>query len=297
MRDSRVSSAGKFQSTHPARGATLPAQVLYFRLLFQSTHPARGATFLRGSTLLAHYNFNPRTPRGVRLAQLCVNMFKLNFNPRTPRGVRQVLDLAPGDAIQFQSTHPARGATSSFSTLNKRCKNFNPRTPRGVRREPSTASQGHSSISIHAPREGCDVNVKHHFYHPPKFQSTHPARGATWTFVRTRFPNSNFNPRTPRGVRQQTLPKSREFAWLNLLICTRGRRLSIRKQTRLCSMKLSFMLFGCEPAGEGVSSWTSHATKSKVRLEGRSAYSQSVRSSAHSDFPGNKSGGCPVRDP
>lgn len=108
---------------------------------------------------------------------------------------------------------------------------------------------------------------------------------------------SHFNPRTPRGVRQQTLPKSREFAWLNLLICTRGRRLSIRKQTRLCSMKLSFMLFGCEPAGEGVSSWTSHATKSKVRLEGRSAYSQSVRSSAHSDFPGNKSGGCPVRDP
>ena len=107
----------------------------------------------------------------------------------------------------------------------------------------------------------------------------------------------HFNPRTPRGVRQQTLPKSREFAWLNLLICTRGRRLSIRKQTRLCSMKLSFMLFGCEPAGEGVSSWTSHATKSKVRLEGRSAYSQSVRSSAHSDFPGNKSGGCPVRDP
>lgn len=109
--------------------------------------------------------------------------------------------------------------------------------------------------------------------------------------------NANFNPRTPRGVRQQTLPKSREFAWLNLLICTRGRRLSIRKQTRLCSMKLSFMLFGCEPAREGVSSWTSHATKSKVRLEGRSAYSQSVRSSAHSDFPGNKSGGCPVRDP
>ena len=81
----------------------------------------------------------------------------------------------------------------------------------------------------------------------------------------------DFNPRTPRGVRQQTLPKSREFAWLNLLICTRGRRLSIQKQTRLCSIKLSFMLFGCEPAGEGVSSWTSHATKSKVRLEGRSA--------------------------
>ena len=152
----------------------------------------------------------------------------------------------------FQSTHPARGATFGFCNCAIIQSNFNPRTPRGVRR-------------------GLDLVVGHVDLH--------------------------FNPRTPRGVRQQTLPKSREFAWLNLLICTRGRRLSIQKQTRLCSIKLSFMLFGCEPAGEGVSSWTSHATKSKVRLEGRSAYSQSVRSSAHSDFPGNKSGGCPVRDP
>ena len=173
---------------------------------------------------------------------------------------------------------------------------FNPRTPRGVR-----------------------LLLLFHSNHRGLFQSTHPARGATklrlfqvkQLIISIHAPREgcdkmpdiqrgrslNFNPRTPRGVRQQTLPKSREFAWLNLLICTRGRRLSIRKQTRLCSMKLSFMLFGCEPAGEGVSSWTSHATKSKVRLEGRSAYSQSVRSSAHSDFPGNKSGGCPVRDP
>ena len=175
-------------------------------------------------------------------------------------------------------------------------------------------------ISIHAPREGCDVRTRSPSWwasdfnpRTPRgvrrlksylslaldgeFQSTHPARGATALRAGEGHGPRHFNPRTPRGVRQQTLPKSREFAWLNLLICTRGRRLSIRKQTRLCSMKLSFMLFGCEPAGEGVSSWTSHATKSKVRLEGRSAYSQSVRSSAHSDFPGNKSGGCPVRDP
>ena len=151
-------------------------------------------------------------------------------------------------------------------------------------------------ISIHAPREGCDSLYSKMDYHTTYFNPRTPRGVRRKGRVRPLRP-MNFNPRTPRGVRQQTLPKSREFAWLNLLICTRGRRLSIRKQTRLCSMKLSFMLFGCEPAGEGVSSWTSHATKSKVRLEGRSAYSQSVRSSAHSDFPGNKSGGCPVRDP
>ena len=198
---------------------------------------------------------------------------------------------------------------------------FNPRTPRGVRLHIDHIMSEVGEISIHAPREGCDqmhdcYDTTYQIFqstHPArgatadeptsmldpsgKFQSTHPARGATLAPAFDKYVQGDFNPRTPRGVRQQTLPKSREFAWLNLLICTRGRRLSIRKQTRLCSMKLSFMLFGCEPAGEGVSSWTSHATKSKVRLEGRSAYSQSVRSSAHSDFPGNKSGGCPVRDP
>ena len=199
---------------------------------------------------------------------------------------------------QLISIHaPREGCDLTLDVeVGKHLVNFNPRTPRGVRlrtrrrhilrqRFQSThPARGATAlraclsepgmISIHAPREGCDQDHQKHSKH-----------------------YSDFNPRTPRGVRQQTLPKSREFAWLNLLICTRGRRLSIRKQTRLCSMKLSFMLFGCEPAGEGVSSWTSHATKSKVRLEGRSAYSQSVRSSAHSDFPGNKSGGCPVRDP
>ena len=174
-----------------------------------------------------------------------------NFNPRTPRGVRLGTILTTPMQSVFQSTHPARGATPSYWSCPPIMRDFNPRTPRGVR---------------------------------PYYLISDNTTG-------------NFNPRTPRGVRQQTLPKSREFAWLNLLICTRGRRLSIQKQTRLCSIKLSFMLFGCEPAGEGVSSWTSHATKSKVRLEGRSAYSQSARSSAHSDFPGNKSGDCPVRGP
>ena len=244
-----------------------------------------------------------------------------DFNPRTPRGVRRLksyLSLALDG--EFQSTHPARGATY-VGALQGIAGQFQSTHP--ARGATSEALQKCWSvvISIHAPREGCDgrqdrIKTSRNYFNPrtprgvrlrsgffglntEQFQSTHPARGATVRpdisiFTRRLY---NFNPRTPRGVRQQTLPKSREFAWLNLLICTRGRRLSIRKQTRLCSMKLSFMLFGCEPAGEGVSSWTSHATKSKVRLEGRSAYSQSVRSSAHSDFPGNKSGGCPVRDP
>ena len=249
------------------------------------------------------------------------DQYDYDFNPRTPRGVRPDALSTLQAENEFQSTHPARGATDGGTCRHTpdRCY-FNPRTPRGVRpiadymgiptgvisihapREGCDAEQPELmaaiKISIHAPREGCDSlfgisrNLRNIHFNPrtPRGVRRVPCFGAA-------NPLDYFNPRTPRGVRQQTLPKSREFAWLNLLICTRGRRLSIQKQTRLCSIKLSFMLFGCEPAGEGVSSWTSHATKSKVRLEGRSAYSQSARSSAHSDFPGNKSGDCPVRGP
>ena len=176
--------------------------------------------------------------------------------------------------VKFQSTHPARGATDWLDAVELI-----------------------EVISIHAPREGCDLLALRQLGQRLDFNPRTPRGVRPAISSASCASSSDFNPRTPRGVRQQTLPKSREFAWLNLLICTRGRRLSIQKQTRLCSIKLSFMLFGCEPAGEGVSSWTSHATKSKVRLEGRSAYSQSARSSAHSDFPGNKSGDCPVRGP
>ena len=193
------------------------------------------------------------------------------FNPRTPRGVRQRHPLHSSYDRQFQSTHPARGATVTPYQSRSSSVIFQST-------HPARGATGYificwffDEISIHAPREGCDKAVQYWPYSSRLFQSTHPARGATSQLWKHLGASGYFNPRTPRGVRQQTLRKSREFAWLNLLICTRGRRLSIQKQTRLCSIKLSFMLFGCEPAGEGVSSWTSHATKSKVRLEGRSS--------------------------
>ena len=335
----RVGRNLRFQSTHPARGATaFDSYVNEFVLGFQSTHPARGATVqphgpgtrptrfqsthpARGATpftpeILDAIPISIHAPReGCDVRTIHRGRIIGYFNPRTPRGVRHDYFTSALPAPQFQSTHPARGATDPGLTI----------APGPI-------------ISIHAPREGCDFDVQQEVSYLLGFQSTHPARGATHGLqhfgavifisihapregcdvilfggeaektnfnprtprgvrrmkffpvtlfryfnprtprgVRPRFSPTSasslsyFNPRTPRGVRQQTLPKSREFAWLNLLICTRGRRLSIQKQTRLCSIKLSFMLFGCEPAGEGVSSWTSHATKSKVRLEGRSA--------------------------
>ena len=124
--------------------------------LFQSTHPLRGATRYTAQKHPNKWNFNPRTPCGVRpdtfsnrvshspisihaplagcdTSPVTRYLTISNFNPRTPCGVRQIILL--------------------FSSSTRY---FNPRTPCGVRR---------SFLSI---SKVCE-----------KFQSTHPLRGAT----------------------------------------------------------------------------------------------------------------------
>ena len=83
-----------------------------------------------------------------------------------------------GGSMEFQSTHPVWGATCSDGRPAGRRWDFNPRTPCGVRLDDEMASYGVFSISIHAPRVGCDQGEN--------------------------LPGSDypdFNPRTPCGVR------------------------------------------------------------------------------------------------
>ena len=150
--------------------------------LFQSTHPSRGATAYGFEIKKDFYNFNPRTPRGVR-----------RLSKRD-----HVIDRI------FQSTHPSRGATfdanvwkiggnisihaplagcdGKSKTYGYASSNFNPRTPRGVRPD--------------CPAPGREPN---------RFQSTHPSRGATCQLDGLCFRDPDFNPRTPRGVRLRRL--------------------------------------------------------------------------------------------
>ena len=97
----------------------------------------------------------------------------------------------------------------AFKSISK-AKHFNPRTPRGVRHCGRALHPGRPAISIHAPREGCDgragapAKTEGGNFNPrtPRgvrlvdnlmtarfrgFQSTHPARGATYTFVPAAF--------------------------------------------------------------------------------------------------------------
>ena len=151
----------------------------YFSL-FQSPHPVRGATGSRSCWPPSQCHFNPRTPRGVRLAPHAGGGAAILISIHAPReGCDTINQLRMAFQIQFQSTHPARGATSNDKRLEADellfqsthpargatvCRRatmdvftcFNPRTPRGVR-----------------PRRSAKPSW------PLPFQSTHPARGAT----------------------------------------------------------------------------------------------------------------------
>ena len=142
----------------PREGGDVPVMYLPSRLpVFQSTPPARGATLRPAAAPAPASYFNPRPPRGGRLLgcglgvvlrQISIHAPReggdyyrnrapetiLYFNPRPPRGGRPSGCCARFPAcLIFQSTPPARGAT-----------NFPEKSCIFI------------DISIHAPREGGD---------------------------------------------------------------------------------------------------------------------------------------------
>ena len=202
--------------------------------LFQSTPPARGATYHGGSPHAAHHDFNPRPPRGGRRKTEigAQTLYVISIHaPREGGDVKHFFGIsghfvisihAPregGDAVApslpspskrpFQSTPPARGATSLHLLTPRVATDFNPRPPRGGRRAVGAVPQS-KEISIHAPREGGDAAGRSYIPHqaisihapreggrrwactrplcPAEFQSTPPARGATPRPVRTATP-------------------------------------------------------------------------------------------------------------
>ena len=149
----------------------------------------------------------------------------LRFNSRTPGGVRRVRALTPSALdVKFQFTHPGRGATTYTAKSLQAYLRFNSRTPGGVRPARRRPRRCGGYVSIHAPREGCDIvvdlckvtkygfnsrtpgGVRRRVYVPPYahlgFQFTHPGRGATYFLLFIGGNLISFNSRTPGGVRR-----------------------------------------------------------------------------------------------
>ena len=104
-------------------------------------------------------DFNPRTPRGVRREVLDNGVVVHgNSNPRTPRGVRPRRKGLHWITDRFQSTHPARGATS-WAELDAEAQEFQSTHPARGATRCGRYFFTLLSISIHAPREGCDSKL------------------------------------------------------------------------------------------------------------------------------------------
>ena len=220
--------------------------------IFQSTHPVRGATKRSPLYTVPLEHFNPRTPCGVRRTPNDNAIHISQFQSTHPVRGATALAYALRSSRRFQSTHPVRGATyvcrrtcgvTSFQSTHpvrgatrqrsgrSACRTyFNPRTPCGVR--PAVSRYGfreHHTISIHAPRAGCDSRTRPsrrhwtisihapragcdekpiEFYFEVQISIHAPRAGCDRSWGSNCRSEHNFNPRTPCGVRRRISPIS-----------------------------------------------------------------------------------------
>ena len=147
--------------------------------------------------------FNPRTPRGVRLDALRGLLGSHLISIHAPReGCDEFLPY-PFDSRGAISIHAPREGCDrpGWPLMGRQKGDFNPRTPRGVRLFDLLAVPLFFHISIHAPREGCDRRRwwRGRTAHPISIHA--PREGCdVWPPLSPLY-FTNFNPRTPRGVR------------------------------------------------------------------------------------------------
>ena len=163
------------------------------------------------------FHFNPRPPRGERRSRARGIRIRNNFNPRPPRGERHDVAIVLVAHPKFQSTPPARGATL-YARQHLRCCKISIHAPReGSDLNRCCFGFNGVVISIHAPREGSDANATKTTLEVGI--SIHaPREGSDTCTLRLLLRQSNFNPRPPRGERQQNNAKYILFAHFALII-------------------------------------------------------------------------------
>ena len=194
-----------FQSTHPLRGATIAVCTPAFMFSISIHAPLAGCDHRCRASAWQINHFNPRTPCGVRHGRALIEVNRALFqsthplrgatrNPESITKQQQISIHAPlagcdylgaageVEADPFQSTHPLRGATIAVTTS----------------RFPQIFQSTHPLRGATRGQRQADWVML--------FQSTHPLRGATSPVWLPDDQLSDFNPRTPCGVR----PSGRE---------------------------------------------------------------------------------------
>ncbi len=170
-----------FQSTRPARGATIRFQAAVKRMEISIHAPREGRDLLRCAANAEDQLISIHAPREGRDIFREVNDGKNQaISIHAPReGRDDVGEFTKAVGNEFQSTRPARGATGENRRYAPDVCNFNPRAPRGARQYVHVSIEVAIGISIHAPREGRDQQRYESLTYQYEFQSTRPARGAT----------------------------------------------------------------------------------------------------------------------
>ena len=175
-------------------------------LKFQSTHPARGATAPHHRPVSLCFYFNPRTPRGVRRIFTAIRPSGRSFQSTHPaRGATRDIRTLTKESFYISIHAPREGCDTMARAIDGELL-ISIHAPReGCDVQPYLRPYC-IPISIHAPREGCDEHLTEADFVLEAFQSTHPARGATLLRPAKGGQPGHFNPRTPRGVRPSGWP-------------------------------------------------------------------------------------------
>ena len=165
----------------------------------------RGATKRIGGASSSAFDFNPRTPCGVRPVRPPAYFDRLTISIHAPHAGCDLLNNAfPQSDFPISIHAPHAGCDVTILRKQGFIAYFNPRTPCGVRHALHIDHRFLVQISIHAPHAGCDdypagwkevteyfnprtpCGVRRTAREPPAvmsvFQSTHPMRGATSAF-------------------------------------------------------------------------------------------------------------------
>ena len=175
----KFSVMSRFQSTLPARGATLRRRSNLFAQVISIHAPRTGSDVVPSCDTSTISYFNPRSPHGERLFNFVKTYLTIPISihaPRTGSDFRYEGVMSVNE--KFQSTLPARGATRGERLRGRR-----------------------AHISIHAPRTGSDASSLPTGRWASNFNPRSP-HGERPRQKEQRQKEQHFNPRSPHGERR-----------------------------------------------------------------------------------------------
>ena len=219
-----ISEFTDFNPRPPRGGRRANRRTCVFFSYFNPRPPRGGRPRIVPQIIAIPINFNPRPPRGGRRAAFSTRYACQSISIHVPREGDDEQSVVIYNHRNISIHVPREGDDHTSPKIHFRWKHFNPRPPRGGRPASLSTSGFATNFNPRPPRGGRPVQEAT-LTEKVKFQSTSPARGTTGSSPQQQpeveisihvpregddllilcriHQNPNFNPRPPRGGRQQ----------------------------------------------------------------------------------------------